>query len=173
MAGLFSGLLLAGVLTLLYQPRGRGVVIATPTPAPIRVYVFGAVARPGVYELAASDRVEQALRAAGGPLDTADLSRVNLAQRLRDEMQITVPTVAQRPSLPEASPSARDVAGKINVNLASASELETLPGIGPVLAQRIVQFREENGPYNGPEDLIKVRGISRTLVERLSDQITY
>jgi competence protein ComEA len=176
-AGLLSGLVLAGILVLLYQPRASGNLgIATPTPAPIKVHVLGAVAHPGVYELYPGARVEQALEAAGGLLETADLTRVNLAQRLRDEMQVFVPSKASGAGLSGglgSLPASGDGTKKVNVNLASADELEALPGIGPVLAQRIVQYREQNGPYNGPEDLVKVRGISRSMVERLANQISY
>ncbi len=172
--GLLSGLVLAGLVVLLYQPKGTDKLgIATATPAPIKVYVLGAVANPGVYELHPGDRVEEALKAAGGALESADLARINLAQRLRDEMQVVVPAKDKGLTQSAGTPTSGVGAGKVNVNTASAGELEALPGIGPVLAQRIVQYREQNGPYNGPEDLVKVRGISRSLVERLADQITY
>lgn len=175
--GMLSGLIVAGIVVLMYQPKpASNLKLATPVPTSIKVYVMGAVARPGVYELYPGDRVEQAIEAAGGPLETADLQRVNLAQRLRDEMQVLVPSKVSEtvaPSGKVSGGSSPTGSAKVNVNLASPSELESLPGIGPVLAQRIVEYREQNGPYNGPEDLIKVRGISRGLVERLADQITY
>jgi competence protein ComEA len=151
----------------------------TATPLPIRVYVSGAVARPGVYTLSWDDRVEQAIGAAGGAIADADLLRVNLAERLHDEQQIYVPQKDEvvTPVLPTAVPNPPGAnmpsspAAKININSASASELDTLPGIGPVLAQRIIDYRQTHGPFGKPEDVKKVSGIGDTTFERIRDLI--
>lgn len=153
---------------------------STETPGPIKVYVSGAVASPGVYALSWDSRVEQAIAAAGNATDDADLVRVNLAQRVYDEQQIYVPHKAEEatpvlPTLaPAVSPTAFTVAPghRININTASASELETLSGIGPVLAQRIVDYREANGPFARPEDVKKVKGIGDSVFQRNQDFIT-
>lgn len=160
-------------------PPPKPTAAATITPLPIRVYVSGAVLRPGVYALPWDSRVEDAVVAAGGGADDADLSRVNLALRLRDEQQIYVPGQAEAltPALPTAPPptSSTDTSGisgrKININTASAAELEALPGIGPVLAQRIIDHRQANGPFGRLEDIKKVKGIGDKTFEHLKDLI--
>jgi competence protein ComEA len=144
------------------------------------VYVSGAVAHPGVYALPWDSRVEQAVAAAGGGTADADLLRVNLAQRVHDEQQIYVPhkSEAVTPVLPTPVPPT-PIAGtssipgqKVNINTASAAELEALPGIGPVLAQRIIDYRQTNGPFRTPEDMKRVKGIGDVTFERLRDLIT-
>lgn len=160
-------------------PPATPIRAATATPEPIQVYVSGAVARPGVYALSWDSRVEQAIAAAGGGTAEADLLRVNLAQRVHDEQQIYVPhkSEAVTPILP--TPVQRTTnAGvssssgkKININTASATELEALPGIGPVLAQRIVDYRQASGPFRKPEDIKDVKGIGDSTFERIKELI--
>lgn len=152
----------------------------TNTPGPIKVYVSGAVANPGVYSLSWDSRVEQAIIAAGNATEDADLVRVNLAQRVYDEQQIYVPHKAEEatPVLPTSAPPASPTAvasapgHNININTASASQLEALSGIGPVLAQRILDYRAANGPFSRPEDVKKVRGIGDGIFQRIQDFIT-
>ncbi|UCC78166.1 MAG: ComEA family DNA-binding protein [Anaerolineales bacterium] len=123
--------------------------------------------------------MEDAVAAAGGGAADADLSRVNLALRLRDEQQIYVPGHAEAvtPVLPTAPPltssthTSRTPGQKININTASAAELEALPGIGPVLAQRIIDYRQANGPFGRLEDIKKVKGIGDKTFEDLKDLI--
>lgn len=160
-------------------PPPKPTTAATVTPLPIRVYVSGAVLRPGVYALPWDGRVEDAVAAAGGGAADADLSRVNLALRLRDEQQIYVPGHAEAvtPILPTPPPptssthTSRTPGQKININTASAAELEALPGIGPVLAQRIIDYRQANGPFGRLEDIKKVKGIGDKTFEDLKDLI--
>jgi len=161
------------------EPPPKPTTAATITPLPIRVYVSGAVLVPGVYALPWDSRVEDAVAAAGGGAADADLPRVNLAARLRDEQQIYVPGQAEAvtPVLPTAPPPAsstgtsRTPGQKININTASAAELEALPGIGPVLAQRIIDYRQANGPFGRLEDIKKVKGIGDKTFEDLKDLI--
>lgn len=160
-------------------PPPKPTTAATVTPLPIRVYVSGAVLRPGVYALPWYGRVEDAVAAAGGGAADADLSRVNLALRLRDEQQIYVPGRAEAvtPVLPTAPPltsstdMSRTPGQKININTASAAELEALPGVGPVLSQRIIDYRQANGPFGRLEDIKKVKGIGDKTFEDLKDLI--
>ncbi len=150
----------------------------TATPGPIQVYVSGAVARPGVYALAWDSRVEQALVAAGGAVGDADLVRVNLAQYLHDEEQIYVPTkgepvtsLAQMPAAVRSATTAPPPPTSINLNTATLSELDVLPGIGPALGQRIIDYRQANGPFQRIEDVKRVKGIGDSIFEQIKELI--
>lgn len=133
------------------------IFISPPSPE-ITVYVEGEVVNPGVYMLEDGDRVEDAIEAAGGFTSDADRGAVNLAGSLRDGDQIRVYR-------------AGDVPQKVNLNTAEAWLLETLPGIGEVLAQRIIDYRNENGLFQQIEDLKKVAGIGPALLAKLKDKI--
>lgn len=147
---------------------------------PIVVEIRGAVESPGVYELPAGARVVDAVDQAGGFAANADLSTVNLARRLRDGEAIAFQEIPVVPvTTPDDSPrttgakdSEGESAGPINVNRATVDELIALPGIGEVTAQRIVDFREEHGPYRSIDDLVHVQGISTNTIENLRDLVT-
>lgn len=167
-----TGLVLAsGLGVLAFRSAGREPLqVVLPPPAAeteVRVYVSGAVTAPGVYALGGDDRVEDALRAAGGPLPEADLERVNLALRVRDGDQVQVPTrpVAGTPaSAPIAAP-------KVNLNTAPLAELDKLPGIGAVRAKRIVESRELEGPFAEPFELVERRLVTTAIYQRLRDLV--
>lgn len=149
----------------------------TPTPAPIVVYITGAVLRPDVYTLPSNARVKDAVLAAGGLHPDAASEQINLAASIRDAEHIHIPRVGEAPAaLPAgtAEPGAAQPAsnGQININTANATELEDLPGIGQTLAERIVTYREANGPFATPDDLRKVPGIGAKLFEEISPLIT-
>lgn len=171
LAGLLVGLLSTGLLLLLTsRPRGQPVqLLPPPTPRPLRVHISGAVNQPGVYELPAGAIVQQALQAAGGGLDSADLESLNLAAPLHDGQQVVVR--AQGEGSPSGSSASASSGGLIAVNTADAVELERLPGIGPVLAQKIVEYREAHGPFTRPEDLLSVSGIGPSTLEAIRDLI--
>lgn len=189
---LVFAVVLGAVLLITRKPAPAPIVIEaitplstqtrapTATPEPIQVYVSGAVAHPGVYVLSWDSRVQQAITAAGGTVTDADLVQVNLAQRLHDEQQIYVPHKGEvvTPLLPMPVPRTASTAmpstsgQKININTARVSELETLPGIGPALAQRIVDYRQANGFFNGIEDIKEVSGIGDSIFARIKDLIT-
>lgn len=145
---------------------------------PVVVDVRGAVIVPGVYELPPGARVQDAVAAAGGLAADADLSTINLARRLRDGEVVAVADQAASLASPIVAPLGGDTeltdaaAPKININLASADELEQLPGIGETLAARIVAFRDERGPYRSVDDLIHVDGISMRTIEALRNLVT-
>ena len=145
-------------------------VTPTPTPVLMAVYVTGAVQEPGVYYLPEESRVQDALEAAGGATGEADLDRVNLAKRVRDEDQVYFPEVGEE-NLPSTSTGGSG-AGLININSASAVELEDLPGIGPVLAQSIVEHREDHGPFADIEGIMDVRGIGQGVFEDIRELVT-
>lgn len=150
--------------------------------AALFVHVLGAVARPGLYELAAGTRVMDAVAAAGGFSSTADPGGVNLARELSDGEQLYVPVVGEVPP-PDAgggtggasggagSPGAAS-AGPIDLNRATLAELDTLPRIGPSLAQRILDWRDANGGFTSVDELREVSGIGDKTFESLRELVT-
>ena len=139
-------------------PDSREIQISPPS-SQITVYVEGEVIQPGMYTLHEGDRVEDAVEAAGGFTSDADRNAVNLAMFLRDGDQIHVYKQGEIPQ-------------KVNINTAEAWLLEALPGIGEVLARRIIDYRNENGPFLQIEDLKMVEGIGASTFDRLKDKIT-
>ena len=160
------------------EPTPSPVITPTFTPAPLRVYVTGAVLHPDVYRLAPGSIVKEAIAAAGGATDDADLNRINLAQELRDQQQVYVPRTGESDAPPpviggEPSPPSGGSApaGKVNINTATAEELDTLPGIGPAIAQRIIDYRTVNGPFKSIEEITLVSGIGDATYEKFKDRI--
>ena len=165
---LLTAALAGGVFTLVSQPSPGPVEVLLPTPTPtpeMMVYLSGAVLRPGVYQVSPQDRLEDVLRMAGGVTADADMDRTNLALRVSDEAHFHVPEIG------EIVPTPTPASGKLNINTASGAELETLPGIGPVLAGAIVEYRQENGPFSRVEDLLLVPGIGSKTLEDFRDLI--
>jgi competence protein ComEA len=170
-------------------PRGLASPIAPAPPAPsatasggVVVHMAGAVRSPGVYSLAPGARVIDGVRAAGGAAPDADLSSINLARLLTDGERVYVPRRGETPP-PDAGGGGAPAAdgggapgaaagGKVNINTASVGELDGLPGIGPVLAQRIVDYRTQHGPFRSVNDLQKVEGIGQKKFESLKDFVT-
>lgn len=145
----------------------------TPTPGPLRVYVCGAVESPAVYALPPGSLVEDAVAAAGGPTPDADLDRINLAQELVDQQQVAVPRagdVADPAPAPEEPPTPQ--ARPVNLNTATAAQLEALPQIGPATAQDIVDYRETYGPFETVEEILEIPGIGPSTFEQIRDLIT-
>lgn len=172
--GALIGLAAAGAIWLTASPpRGQAVTLRPPpTPVPIVVQVSGSVPRPGVYELPAGSRVRDAVDAAGGFLAGADYGSVNLALPLNDGQEVVIagptPEGDDAGSDTTRSGDASDVVAPnplVDINTATAEELETLPGIGPTLAQRIVDYRTQNGPFETIEDIMNVSGIGLATFE--------
>lgn len=148
---------------------------ASPSPAVVLlVDVAGWVRHPGVYEFEEGARVIDAIDAAGGARPGAMLESVNLAAPLADGSQILVPKEGGQGSAPVAGTSGADAApgGLINVNTASATELEALPGVGEVIAQAIVDYRTENGPFASVDQLLDVSGIGDVTLENIRELVT-
>jgi competence protein ComEA len=148
---------------------------ASPSGTPIIVDVTGWVREPGVYQFASGDRVIDAVEQAGGARPGADLSLLNLAAPLADGTQVVVGKQgAGGPAAiaPGAAGSGTSGGGLINVNTASATELEALSGIGEVLAAAIVDYRTDNGPFVSVDDLESVSGIGPATLEEIRDQVT-
>ena len=177
-------LLLALCLTLAACQQPAPIVVVPPptvvptvppTAAPIRVYVSGAVSRPGVYTLPPHSLVDDALKAAGGATAEADLDRINLALEVRDQQQVQVPRKGesvQPAPLATAGGATAQGALRVNINTATLADLDKLPKIGPATAQHIIDYRTKNGPFKYIEDLKKVSGIGDATFEVLKDFIT-
>lgn len=163
--GILIGLLAAAIIWLATSPpRGEPVsLIPTPTPANITVYVSGAVMKPGVYSLPGGSRIEDAINAAGGFAPGAEQDQINLATFVQDGQQIDVPGVIS---------TGHVNAGRVNINTASAEELDALPGIGPTAAQAIVDYRLKNGNFAAIQDIKNVPGIGPATYEKIKDYIT-
>lgn len=178
--GVLLGLLSAGLLLLVVSPpRGQAVTLSIPpTASGLVVYVSGAVQSSGVYTLPYGSRVQDALQAAGGSRPEAYLGSLNLAALLRDGQHIFVPLAYDTPTptpdktastltpTPTSSPF-------INVNYATQEELESLPGIGAVLAKRIIAYRTRYGFFNSLQDLLKVYGIKPQTLQLVEPYVSF
>ncbi|MDR6987181.1 competence protein ComEA [Paenarthrobacter nitroguajacolicus] len=173
------------------DPAASGGPVVPDSPGPpepagtqaegsLLVHVAGAVQKPGVVSLPPGSRVFQAIDAAGGAAPNAELGGLNLAEVLSDGVKILVPVVGQAP---QPAPSAlagsgagpgnsRGGATKVNINTASLEELGTLPRVGPVTAQRILDWRKEHGPFASVDELDAIDGIGPKLMESLKDLVT-
>jgi competence protein ComEA len=135
--------------------------------SPIRVHIAGAVLNPGVYELRAGDRVVEAIAAAGGPTPDADIDDLNLARRLRDEERLDIPRA--QAAAPGPPPLA---GGRLDINTATAAQLDALPGIGQAYSRRIVDSRSVDGPYRSTRDLLDRNVLPASVYEQVRDLIT-
>ena len=156
-----------------------------PLPTPtvvVYVHVDGAVRSPGVYALANGARVFEAIEAAGGKAEEADVRELNLAARLADGQKLVIASTAQTTEIVEppgpvvsgagSSAPANAASARININTASQRILETLPGIGPVTASRIIEYRQANGPFTRVEQLREARLVNATTFERVKGLVS-
>ena len=172
---------------------GAGVAAPSVVPVTVKVHVAGAVRNPGVYELSSSQRVVDAVRAAGGATANADLESINLAQTIVDTEQIYVPVRVRRTSMPTRRPEPRlqpkrtttvpaspavtaapatTVPAKVNINTATAAQLDELPGVGPSTAKQIIAYRQSKGPFSKVEDLLNVPGIGPAKLDAMRQMVT-
>lgn len=165
------------------SPGASGSVDPAPSPsasnsaASVVVDVVGQVATPGIVRLPTGSRVTDAVAAAGGPLPGADIARVNLARVVVDGEQIRIPAPGEE--LPVATGSgtgsttaSSGPAGLVNLNTADLASLDTLPGVGPVLAGRILEWRSAHGRFTSVDELGEVSGIGERLLEQLRSRVT-
>jgi competence protein ComEA len=165
---LLVGLGIAVLISAMVPRSSSSEVVPTMTAAPsgsIYVHVLGAVLAPGLYELREGDRTVDAIAAAGGFADGADETQLNLARFVTDGEQLVVPLMG-------AMVPAGEQSGKVNLNTATAEQLETLPRVGPALAQRILDWREANGRFSAIEDLMSVTGIGDKTFEGMRELVT-
>lgn len=186
---LLLGALVVTVVVSAFGQQGSTTTVDAPAPSPssagdpsptpggeLLVHVLGAVANPGLVTLAAGARVLDAVAAAGGLTEDADLSTVNLARPVTDGEQLAVPRVGEPLPPPPAAGSGAAASGSsastVNLNTATQSDLETLPRIGPALASRILDWRAANGRFTSPADLLAITGIGQKLFDGLKDRVT-
>ena len=178
--GMFIAALSVGITLVIVGNRSQGpgieIALPTATPAPeLKIHISGSVATPGVYAMKEGDRLEDGIRAAGGVTEDAQVSGINLALRVRDEAHYHIPDHVPEAGDPSqqgpvvASAGAGD--SRIDLNTATAKLLETLPGIGPVRAQSIVDHRERNGPFQSVEQVMEVSGIGPATYEGIRDLV--
>lgn len=137
------------------------------------VYVVGAVYKPGVVEVEEGTRLYQVIQKAGGALETADLSKINLASIVKDEQKITVPYIENKEDkVNDNSANVQAGVRLVNINTASEAELQTLNGIGASTAKKIVDYRNQNGDFNTVEEIMNVSGIGQSKFDSIKDDIT-
>jgi competence protein ComEA len=184
--GFLGGLLFGGVILLFFLPqRGEPIRLVTATPndaaltsptsSTVQIHVAGAVQNPGVYILSENARNVDAITAAGGTTDEADLERINLSEFIKDGQRVYVPYTGQPISTSEGSSTislSPAESALVNINTADAAALMSLPGIGEVKAAAIITYRETYGPFTSIEALLNVNGIGQATLEGLRELIT-
>lgn len=158
----------------------------TTTMIPQNCYVDikGEVLRPGVYEFSCESRIQEVIKKAGGFTEEADETKINLAQKITDQMQMIVPNVnskqeggvtegnSEKGNSSNTTPS-NSKQGTVNINTATLEELQTIKGIGKKKAEAILQYRKEHGPFRTKEDLLQVKGIGKKALEAIESQVTF
>jgi competence protein ComEA len=152
------------------RPTAPVASLAAAAPARVVVHVVGAVRRPGLYRLVDGARVADAVSHAGGATRRADLSGVNLAAPLADGAQVIVPRRLP-PGAAAAGPAVAAPGGKVSLATATLEQLDELPGLGPVTAQKIIDWRTAHGPFRSVDDLDQVPGIGPARIEQLRDLV--
>jgi competence protein ComEA len=169
------GLLSAGLVLLIARPpQGEPVIILpTKTESTIVIYLTGAIIHPGVYELPPGSRLENAISAAGGFSEKANISSVNLASEIKDGQSFYIRTVDEEDTgISKDEQGIINTEGLIDINTATSEQLQQLPGIGPTKAEAIMEFRETNGPFQTLNDLLLVPGIGESTLAQIMNFIT-
>jgi competence protein ComEA len=171
---MFSAAVVATIIVVYLDWRAPvHVTIGPGVPGEIVVAIDGGIATPGVVTLPAGSRLQDVVAAAGGFAADADTSGLNLAARVGDGERVTIPLRGPlSTALPPDSTPGAVTENLININTASVTELDQLPGIGPVIAQRIVEFRDAHGPFAEIDQLAEIEGISADMVNELRPLVT-
>ena len=169
---LIASALITTTLLIVADRFDRPPLVVTDASLPtLAVQIDGAVATPGTYRLPGGSRLDDLVGRAGGLTGEADVTSVNLAARVGDGEVVRIP--ARSTSVPtQPAAGTATAAARVNINTASMADLERLPGIGPVLSERIVAYREANGPFTSLDQIAEVDGISTGLLEQLRPMIT-
>jgi competence protein ComEA len=156
------------------RTSSASVAVSAPRAAAALVHVVGAVRRAGVYRVAAGKRIEDAIRLAGGATAHADLQAINLAAKVADGQQIVVPRRGRAGVAATASPATpgAPASAPVNLNTATAEQLDTLDGVGPTTAQKILAFRQQHGGFSSINDLTQIPGIGPKKLAALKPQVT-
>jgi competence protein ComEA len=145
------------------------------SPAPLVAYVTGAVVAPDVYQLPPGARIKDLVQAAGGLQPEADAEAINLASPLSDAQHIHVPSIGEGPPAASASTnmgSSTGASGLLDLNSATVEQFDQLPGVGPTIASRIVEYRDVNGPFGSADDLAQVDGVGPSLIAKIAPLVT-
>lgn len=161
-----------GVQAVASVPKPQASAASVVKSAQIYVHIVGAVSRPGIYQLSSGDRVVDAVFAAGGFAEKADQASINLAREVTDGEQVLVFKIGEAPSIIGSASAGGGASRQISLNRASQSELESLPGVGPALAARIIDWRSANGGFKKKEDLLNISGIGDKLFAGVKNQVT-
>jgi competence protein ComEA len=164
-----AALMAIGIMIWVDRMQPVIISISAPVEDSMFVAVSGAVSSPGVVEVPPGARLQEVVDAAGGFREDADTTRLNLAGRVGDGEQVDIPAILDTGS---ESPDATATPGLIDLNTASIAELDQLPGIGEVLAGRIVDYRDTNGPFTSVDQLSEIEGISPRLVDEIRPFVT-
>ena len=166
--GIIIGLAIAAIIQIVTSPPRGTPIMLTPAPTTaLIVQVDGAVTKPGIYSLSPGSRVSDAITAAGGLIPEAQADSINLVRMVKDGESIHIPSVNS------AQPqSARSTSLFINLNTATLNQLDSLPGIGEIRAQAILQYRADHGNFVTIEEVLQVPGISQDVFEQIRDLIT-
>jgi competence protein ComEA len=173
------------IITPAPLPEATATPLPTATPGPLNVFVSGEVAAPSVYELPAGSLIWDAVEAAGGFTAEAEREAVNLAQPAVDGLHVHIPAMGEAAEipllsepmplataeLPEGNSAVLPAGALVNVNVATAAELELLPEIGPALAQAIIEYRTSNGPFTTIEELLDVPGIGPATLDAVRELV--
>jgi competence protein ComEA len=175
--GILLGLVFSGILLIVIRsPQGEPLALApSPTKAPVFVHISGAVENAGVYSLPEGSRIIDLISAAGGFTEFANKDAVNLAEIIKDGSKVHIANVSESAvvshSVANQSTGDLSASNPMNINTASAEELEKLPGIGPAKAEQIVEYRHSNGKFLVIEDIMNVPGIGPSLFAELENLI--
>lgn len=165
--------IVAGSFYSFWQKTADSKKIVEEPVGEVVIYVSGAVNKPGVFSIAVTSRVLDAITVAGGLTPQGDVSKVNMAQIVKEGMQIHVPEKPAELSNENKGQQGANTkdGGKVHLNTASKAELDVLPGVGPALAERILEYRQTHGNFKNIEEIKNVKGISEKKFEKMKDKL--